>query len=273
MERRVQLMKDQSVLQFYDRLADNYHLIFADWGQAVTRQGQILAQIIQAEGFSPPASLLDCACGIGTQAIGLAGQGYRVFATDLSPAAVARAAGEAVAFNVSIATGVADMRSLARQVTGPFKIVIACDNALPHLLSLAELAQAVRNIKAVLEPGGLFLASIRDYDRLLADRPGATTPVVYSSDEGRRISFQVWDWASGGPTYTVTQFLLQERDGQWQTDSYQTEYWALLRAELSQLLLAEGFEDVRWLLPAETDYYQPVVTARLRAKSGGNNDV
>ena len=256
-------MEDQSVLQFYDRLAGNYHLIFADWSQAVTRQGQVLAHLIQAQGFTPPASLLDCACGIGTQAIGLARQGYQVFATDLSPVAVDRAAREAAAFNVSITTGVADMRRLASQVSGVVKIVIACDNALPHLLDLAELGQAVRNIKAVLEPGGLFLASIRDYDQLLADKPGATTPVVYESDKGRRISFQVWDWAGSGPTYTVNQFLLQERNGQWQTDHYQTEYRALLRAELSQLLQEEGFTDVHWLLPAESNYYQPVVMARL----------
>lgn len=251
-------------MQFYDRLADNYHLIFADWRQAVTRQGQVLAHLIQAQGFNPPDRLLDCACGIGTQAIGLAGQGYRVHATDLSPAAVDRAAREAVAFNVSITTGVADMRRLAGQVDGTFLIVIACDNALPHLLDPAELEQAVRNIKAVLEPGGLFLASIRDYDRLLVDKPGATTPVVYESEKGRRISFQVWDWAASGPTYTVNQFLLQERNGQWQTDHYQTRYRALLRAELSQVLQQEGFEDIRWLLPAESDYYQPVVTARSK---------
>ncbi len=258
-------MEDQSVLQFYDRLADNYHLIFADWRQAVARQGQVLAHLIQAQGFNPPDRLLDCACGIGTQAIGLAGQGYRVFATDLSPAAVERAAREAAAFGVSITTGVADMRRLAGQVKGTFKVVIACDNALPHLLDPDELKQAVRNIKAVLEPGGLFVASIRDYDRLLADKPGATTPVVYDGDGVRRISFQVWDWAASGPTYTVNQFLLQERNGQWQTDHYQTEYRALLRAELSQVLQEEGFEDVVWLLPADSDYYQPLVTARLKA--------
>src|SRR3712207_9386386 len=90
------------VIQFYDRLASDYHLIFADWKQAVLRQGQILDALIRAEVSQPVQSVLDCSCGIGTQAIGLALRAYRVHATDLSPAAVERARREATSFGVEI---------------------------------------------------------------------------------------------------------------------------------------------------------------------------
>jgi SAM-dependent methyltransferase len=255
-------LDDAPVLQFYDRLANSYHLIFADWQEGVRWQGRILDQLIQAQGMMPPQSLLDCACGIGTQAIGLALQGYRVHATDLSPAAVERAGREAGAFGVSLTLGVADMRTLDRQVAGTFKVVIACDNSLPHLLELDDLRQAVRSIYAKLEPGGLFLASIRDYDRLVEEKPRATTPAMYDGDQGRRVSFQVWDWADNGRTYTVNQFLLQQVDGQWQTEHYQTGYRALLRAELSQVLTEGGFTGLHWYMPEESGYYQPIVIAR-----------
>jgi methylase of polypeptide subunit release factors len=51
----------------------------------------------------PSAStVLDCACGLGTQAIGLARRGCTVHATDLSPAAIARAARDAESFGAAL---------------------------------------------------------------------------------------------------------------------------------------------------------------------------
>ena len=67
--------------------------------------------------------MLDCSCGIGTQAIGLALRGHDVLATDLSPGAVERAAREAAAMGTHLAIGVADFTRLAEQVEGTFACV------------------------------------------------------------------------------------------------------------------------------------------------------
>jgi glycine/sarcosine N-methyltransferase len=245
-----------SVQKFYDDLADAYHLIFADWKASVERQGEILDRLIRTQA-GEAGSLLDCSCGIGTQAIGLAARGYHVHATDLSPAAVERARREAERFGVSMTFGVADFRTLAQQVDGVFDVVLTCDNALPHLLTDAELELAARNMRAKLKLGGLLLASIRDYDELLATRPRATMPSVM--DEGKRIVFQVWDWAD--TIYTLHHFILTESGGQWTTTQGETQYRALRREELSHILKIAGFENIRWHMPAETNYHQPIVTA------------
>ena len=86
---------DDSVMQFYDQLAGAYHLIFADWRQAVRRQGGVLDGLRRRQLDGAPLSVLVCSCGIGTQTIGLAERGYRVHGTDISPAAVKRARQEA----------------------------------------------------------------------------------------------------------------------------------------------------------------------------------
>ena len=39
----------------------------------------------------------------------------------------------------------------------------------------------------------------------------------------------------------------------------------LRRDELSAVLQATGFGQVRWLMPRESGFYQPIVTARRRA--------
>jgi glycine/sarcosine N-methyltransferase len=83
----------QSADNFYDSMAAAYHLIFDDWDVAIGRQQAVLTQLLP-----PPATagvVLDCACGIGTQALGLARAGYTVEGTDLSRAEIERAKAEA----------------------------------------------------------------------------------------------------------------------------------------------------------------------------------
>ncbi|HET8628223.1 MAG TPA: methyltransferase domain-containing protein [Thermomicrobiales bacterium] len=255
---------DSSVAAFYDDLADHYHLIYPDWRAAVARHGQLLDALLRAEGLAPPARVLDCSCGIGTQAIGLALRGYRVHATDLSPAAVARAAAEARGFGVALTTGVADFRALAAEVPGEFDAVLSCDNAVPHLPTDADLLAAARNMRAKLRPSGLLLISIRDYDALGAERPRSFAPRVFDGTDGRRIVFQVWDWDAAGGAYVVNHFIVREAGGRWETLHTATRYRALRRDDLAAALRAAGFADLRWHFPANGAYVQPLVTARAR---------
>ncbi len=259
---------EDSVLEFYEQLAAEYHLIFADWKMTVSRQGEILKNLIVQQMGPGPLSVLDCSCGIGTQAIGLARLGYTVQATDLSPAAIERAKREAESFGVSITFGVADFRALDTQVAGTFDVVLSCDNSLPHLLTDDDLRQAARSIRSKLRTGGLLIVSIRDYDRIAPTKPRAEIPRVFDSPEGRRIVFQVWDWAADERGYTVHLFIMREepQEGRstsgWQVAHYTTKYRALLREELDAILKEAGFSGIEWRMPEETRYYQPIATAR-----------
>jgi glycine/sarcosine N-methyltransferase len=147
-------------------------------------------------------------------------------------------------------------------VEGAFDVVISCDNALPHLQSDEDLLLAAQNIRSKLRDEGLFLASIRDYDQVLRERPSATMPGVFDTPEGRRIYFQTWDWADDWRTYTVHLFLVGESGDGWETHHHETRYRAVLREELAEILHQAGFRDVAWQMPDESGYYQPVVTAR-----------
>lgn len=253
-----------AVQAFYDDLAGHYHLIFADWRASVRHQAVVLDRLIRVVLGPGPHTVLDASCGIGTQAIGLALAGHRVHATDLSPAAVARARQEATGFGVVLTLGVADLRALTQQVPGEFDVVLACDNALPHLLTDEDLRRAVASMAAKLRPGGLFLASIRDYDQLVSDPPRGEGPRVIDDAGGRRIAFQVWDWADDGRRYRLHQFLVRQAGDGWRTDHFTTEYRALLRDDLGAAAPAAGLADVRWHEPEDSGFYQPIATARKR---------
>jgi glycine/sarcosine N-methyltransferase len=250
-----------TVTSFYDGLSDEYHLLFADWDASVRRQGEILDRLIVGRLGPPPHRVLDCACGIGTQAIGLAAHGYRVHGTDISPAAVARAQREAARLGVPLTTAVADMRAL-QAIEGRFDVVLACDNAVPHLLTDDDLRLAARGMYAKLRDDGLLVVSIRDYDDLIAQKPRAELPRVFDRPDGRQIAFQVWDWDDATSAYTLHQYVLREAGGAWQTSHQSTVYRALQRSELAEIVRAAGFREVGWHLPEETGYYQPILTAR-----------
>ncbi|GIO96066.1 hypothetical protein J14TS5_11520 [Paenibacillus lautus] len=254
-------MKDTS-MDFYEGLADTYHLIFKDWHETVQWQGVFFNRFIRslhAVEHEGPIHLLDASCGIGTQALGLAQHNFTVTATDLSPKSIERAKKEADKFGVHVHFGVTDFRSLEQDIPGQFDVVLSADNAIPHLLSDEDLREACRNLYAKLRSKGLLVLSIRDYDEILQNRQHATLPRVM--DEGKRIVFQVWDWAEAGNHYITNQFIMQEIDGSWKTEVNSTSYRALLRTELSAILEEAGLTDIRWHMPSESGFYQPILTA------------
>jgi SAM-dependent methyltransferase len=252
------------VARFYDGLAEHYHLLFEDWDAALRRQGAMLDQLIGRLAGTGPKRVLDAACGIGTQAIGLALRGHAVTGSDLSSCAVERARREARRLGVTVDFEVADVRELARVVAGPFAVVCSLDNALSHLESDAELEVALGQMTELLEPGGLFLASIRDYDALAKRRPHRMSERVFPEGQGRRVVYQLWDWEEDARGYRLRQHIARE-DGEGSETHVFTLYCrALLRTQLSLALQGVGLDAVEWLMPADSGFYQPVAAAWQR---------
>lgn len=247
------------VQTFYDQMADQYDKLFADWNASVREQAQILDRLFQTCGFDRSARILDCACGIGTQAIGLAALGYPVTASDLSDAALDQAEKRASENGVRIRFAHADFRALSDVFPEQFDIVIAMDNALPHMLTADDLGRAVRSISERVRTGGILAASIRDYDRILDSRPPYSPPYIHRTAAGQRVSFQTWEWHERN--YHLVQYIIDDEET-LAVRKYECEYRAVRRAELTELLSAAGFSRVSWHMPEETDYYQPVVTAQ-----------
>jgi glycine/sarcosine N-methyltransferase len=250
---------DASPADFYDELADDYHLIFADWDASIARQAGVITGLLRDHGLTS-GTVLDASCGSGTQALGLAGAGFVVTATDVRPASVKRCAQEAATQGLPITTAVADLRVL--DVPGRFDAVLSFDNALPHLLTDEDLDAACGALQRVLCPGGTLLASIRDYDTVLRERPSGDLPRRFATDAGERIVFQVWEWASE-VVYTVRHFIMDSSARDWTMTERRTTYRALSRDVLSDALAAAGFRDVTWRMPEQTGFYQPVVSARV----------
>ena len=247
------------IQSFYNNLASQYDKLFLDWQVAVKEQSIILDKLFKDNGYDEKSKILDCACGIGTQSIGLASMGYNVTASDISDGELEEARMRAMKSNVKICFKNADFRMLSKTFSKEFNIIIAMDNALPHMLTKSDLEIAIKSITSKLAPGGMFVASIRDYDALLESKPPYSAPYIHKTDKGQRVSFQTWTW--NADCYKLIQYIIEDEE-RLKINKFECEYRAVKREELTNLLLSNGCSSVVWKFPEETNFYQPILIAK-----------
>jgi glycine/sarcosine N-methyltransferase len=241
---------------FYDELAEFYHLMFEDWNRSIATQAAVIGPILERYTGKASPYVLDCACGIGTQTLGLAQRGHILVGSDLSRAAIARASKEAQLRNLDVTFHVADMRTLSTVPEAGFDAVLVADNALPHLLSQRDLERAVGGMAEKLKDSGILLATIRDYDQLISTRPTMQLPAFYE----QRFVHQIWRWEE--EQYELHVYLTLQMESEWRVKHFVSRYRALQRRELNLALQSAGFTDIQWLEPDFTSFYQPIVVAR-----------
>ena len=240
---------------FYDQLSPFYHLVYANWEQSIERQAAQLDKLIREHWGNDVQTILDVSCGMGTQALGLAGLNYQVTASDLSPAAVARAKQEAQKRGLAIPFSVADMRQAYSHHQQQFGVVISCDNAVPHLLTDADILQAFQQFYESLRPGGGVIITVRDYEKEEQQGIQLKPERVRVEDGTRYILLQVWEFE--GDIYEMSMYLVKDdRSGECTTQVMRAKYYAVGTTRLLALLAKAGFEDVKRI---DGVFFQPVL--------------
>ena len=250
---------DAENAQFYDALAEHYHLMFEDWDASMRHQGQIIAKLLPNPTCGP---ILDVACGIGTQSLPLAALGYSVEGSDVSAVEIARAERECLARGLRCKFRVDDMRTLVTAPNCNYAAVIAMDNALPHLDSDDDIVAALTAMRLRLLPHGKVLLSVRDYEDLLKRRPSCMPPRFYSDNGRRRIVFQVWDWTDER-RYRVHLYVTCDTLQGWITHHFEGSYRAVTTEEIAHLAKCAGLREVNVSNPKDTGFYQPIILAAV----------
>ena len=133
---------------FYDRY----------WNERFHSRAFPVLERILLKDLAPRARVLDVCCGTGYLARMLAARGYRVTGVDASPGMIRYAARSAPGARFHVADA-ARFRTRAR-----FDAAVSTFDSLNHILQPEALAAALRNVAAVLVPGGAFV-----FDMLLED--------------------------------------------------------------------------------------------------------
>ncbi len=252
----------KATAKLYDDIADVYSSYYADYAAAVKKQGEDLARIIRARVSVEKPRVLDCSCGIGTQAVGLALQGCVVEGCDISPKSVAQAERHAAQFGVSgLPLRAADMRQIGSLYPeNSYDAVISCGNSLAHLLEQSDIEAVLSGARKLLKKGGVFLAALTDHeDREPRREDQFHDPHIKRDGALKTANYQIWTWLKPGETYVCDDYTVIDTADGTTVKKVSAPFRIWKRAQLFDLAKTQGFADAAWLLPAKTGHHNPIL--------------
>jgi SAM-dependent methyltransferase len=147
----------------YGALPDVYEWLIPD--AVVTPAGSVAAFEDLVTSLPPGARVLDCACGTGQLAVGLAGLGVDVVATDASPGMVRRTQELADEQGVSLQARRASWDELPDQLdAASFDLVFCVGNSLGHAEGASGRLAALASMSRLLNRGGRLVLTSRTWE-------------------------------------------------------------------------------------------------------------
>ncbi|MFF0267986.1 class I SAM-dependent methyltransferase [Kribbella sp. NPDC004536] len=147
----------------YDVLAEVYEWLISD---AKLPPADFAASFDDVLSLLPPnAHVLDCSCGTGQLAVGLAGRGIQVAATDASEAMVRRTAELSEEFGASVRAVQASWEELPDHFDdSTFDMVFCVGNSLHHATGATGRRAALQSMSRLLRPGGHLVLTSRTWE-------------------------------------------------------------------------------------------------------------
>jgi SAM-dependent methyltransferase len=225
----------------YDTLADVYDWLAPDG--VLTPQGSAAAF---EEHVEPGARVLDCACGTGTLAVGLALRGHEVMATDASPAMVERTERLAAEHRARVGSSVCTWEALAgRGWEAAFDVVLCVGNSLAHAVGRDGRRAALQAMAGVLRAGGLLVLTSRTWEQVRAGGSRLEVGERLVERDGRHgLPIYAWTIAERWDephAFDVAVALIGD-DGAVTTRAEHFAFWPYTEDELREDLRSVGLE-------------------------------
>ena len=133
---------------------ENIYQDLGDLGYKILPRIKKASALFKTKGYQ---KILDLGCGTGRHSLFLAGQGFSVYASDISQTAVKIAAEKAAELSLDIQFLQHDMRDIP--FDDSFFDAVICTWTLHHGM-LAQIQKTVDEVHRVLVKGGIFLTDI-----------------------------------------------------------------------------------------------------------------
>ena len=156
---------------------------FVAWPERIRREAPFLKEILEK---APQRSVIDLGCGTGEHTRFLAGEGFQALGLDRSDSMLAKAQEKPLPPNLRFVLG--EIQNLGEVVKARFGAAISLGNALVHLTRRQELEGAFISLAQVLEPQGIFLLQILNYERIF-EKNIRYLPLNFRQEEDGEIIF------------------------------------------------------------------------------------
>ncbi len=220
----------------------------------LTPEGNLAAFAPWIEPLAAGARVLDCACGTGTLAVGLALRGFDTFASDASPAMIERT--RALAADRGVDVRARECVWEALPALPDFDAVFCVGNSLAHA---ADRRAALRAMARVLRPGGVLILTSRNWERELAAGSRLEIDGRLTERDGRRgLITRAWTIAEDAVTLDVAVSIIAP-DGRVATAAERLRVWPFTADDLLDDLRSAGLEPCQNTYTPESARY--LVTA------------
>lgn len=226
----------------YDDFSEDYDR-FVNWAGRLAYELPFLEATL--EQVAPGGAVLDSACGTGMHAIAMGQKGFAAAGADLSPRMVERARENARQAGVAVRFESAGFGALVETFGAQsFNAVLCLGNSLPHLLSEADLRNAMGDFAACLYPGGVLILQNRNFDAVVKRRERWMEPQSHREGDKEWLFLRFYDYEPDG-LISFNIIKLQRQGSQpWTQRVMSTPLRPLLQDETVHLLNAAGFAEV-----------------------------
>uniref|UniRef100_UPI00358EDEED glycine N-methyltransferase-like n=1 Tax=Myxine glutinosa TaxID=7769 RepID=UPI00358EDEED len=228
-----------------DQYADGHILSFWDcFGKKTEESKTWLLNILRKHGCK---TVLDVACGPGTESEMLVEEGFTVLSSDASDVMITTAKKTRAARKEAIFSTweikLANWLTLPEDIQKPgegFDAVICVGNSLPHLPftdgpdRLQPYKVSLTNIISMVRPGGILIFDHRNFDCIL-ETGKSMLNTVYSNTLTKRIELSI-DYEKGVPQMIIMNYIFPPIGGQQQTRTFSIDFYPVLLNEFNQML-------------------------------------
>ncbi len=247
----------------YETLADVYEWLMPD--AKLTPDGSVAAFAEVVRSLPAHGRVLDCSCGSGQLAVGLAALGLDVVASDASAAMVRRTQSLAAEYGVSLLTLQSAWQGLLGLLEpGTFDLVMCVGNSLVHAQGASGRSAALATMSRLLRPGGRLVLTSRTWELV---RAGGTRLDVRDKVIRRRgqegVLIYSWqmqdDWDD--EHHLEIAVLLIDGDGAVRTHSERLSIWPFRYEALVNHLHESGLTVESSSFAQDVDVYTVVARA------------
>ena len=207
------------------------------------------APFVQSLVPKPSQRILDLGCSTGALALALGREGHRVSGIDLNERMIAIAKSRAAEEVLDVSFHVLDMMEIDKHFdTGSLDQVLCFGNTLVHLHEPNDIRRLLKTVYRLTGPGGVFVAQILNYDRIL-DQGIRQLPII----EGESFRFlRSYELENTGRILFKTELELKHAQNSFNDI---TPLYPLRFEELKDMLEGAGFRSYRFYSGYEGNDY------------------
>jgi glycine/sarcosine N-methyltransferase len=234
----------------YTDFASDYEWLFADdvVGSsprlgATSAGGRDLLEAAIAQ-LTPGAPVLDCACGVGADALALVQRGFAVTATDASSSMIARARERLARYSGQVSVLESQWDRLPEKLTERFDLAICLGNAIVHTGSTLRMTESLKAIRDVLKPDGRVVVDSRNWELMYRSWPRIVPASRVIERNGMRCSsLYIWTIPESFdlPCRAEIVFLFENQANELSHHRYELTFQPFSRIDLRQALESAGF--------------------------------